>query len=591
MAYSAAFCGKMTQEKGENVLLTREENLYRLWLEKTKNNPEAYEELLSIQENPEEIKDRFYRELSFGTAGLRGILGMGTNRMNCYVVGRATQGLAKYLLESGVKNPSAAIAYDSRRCSEQFARHTACVLAANGVKVHLYRTLMPTPALSFAVRELGCDTGVVITASHNPSVYNGYKAYDSTGCQIGPEIADRVQQDILSTDLFDEVRWMDFDEAMGKGLIAWIPDSLVEEYLNRLCRQVLQPEVGPKAGLKLVYTPLNGTGNHPVRSVLRRLGVEDVTVVPEQEHPDGNFPTCPYPNPEAHAALELGLKLCRQTNADLLLATDPDCDRVATAIRHQGEYRILTGNELGILMLDYICRTRRKLGRMPEHPVAIRSVVSSAMADKVAESYGVEMRKVLTGFKYVGEVIAHLEAENQVENFIFAFEESCGYLSNPFVRDKDGVNASLLVAEMASAAKLEGKTLVDRLEELYQTHGVWRSDVDNFVFEGASGMEAMAEIMERLRSTPPTEMAGDAVASVLDYQTGREMAGGQIKNVKLPATNMIELKLKGHNTILIRPSGTEPKIKVYYTVTAQSQEQAAEVARRYREAGKTLIQG
>jgi phosphoglucomutase len=583
----------MTLEKieEEDMPMTREEKIYRLWLEKTKKDPKAQQELADIQKNPEEIKDRFYRELSFGTAGLRGILGMGTNRMNCYVVGRATQGLAQYLLGTGVTHPSAAIAYDSRHCSQEFAHHAACVFAANGVKVYLYRELMPTPALSFAVRELGCDTGVVITASHNPAAYNGFKAYDPTGCQIGTEIADRVQKEILSTDLFDGVRYLEFDQAMEKGLIEWISDSLVEQYLDRIYGRSLQPRVCSEAGLKLVYTPLNGAGNKAVRHTLHRLGIEDVIVVPQQEHPDGNFPTCPYPNPESHDALKLGLRLCEETGADLLLATDPDCDRVATAVRHQGEYRILTGNELGILMLDYLCRTRQKLGRMPEHPVAIRSVVSSAMADKVAASYGVELYKVLTGFKHVGEVLAQLETENQIDRFIFAFEESCGYLTSPFVRDKDGVDASLLVAEMACAAKVEGMTLVDWLEELYAKHGVWRSDVDNFVFEGASGMEAMAEIMERLRNVPPAEIAGDPVVSVLDYQTGREITDGQSREVELPSTNMIELKLKNKNTILIRPSGTEPKIKVYYTVAAQSHPQAADMAQRYRKAGKSLIQG
>ena len=571
--------------------MTREETLYRLWLEKTAQDTEAQQDLIAIQSDPEEIKERFYRELSFGTAGLRGILGMGTNRMNCYVVGRATQGLAKYVLSTGVKNPSAAIAYDSRNCSEQFARHAACVFAANGVKVYLYQELMPTPALSYAVRELGCDTGVVITASHNPASYNGFKAYDPTGCQIGTEIADRVQQEILGTDLFDGVHCADFDKALEGGMIQYIPASFVEQYLDRVYAQSLEPQVCAKAGLKLVYTPLNGAGNKAVRHMFKRLGIKDVKVVPEQEHPDGNFPTCPYPNPESPAALELGLRLCEETGADILLATDPDCDRVATAVLHEGKYRILSGNELGILMLDYICRTRKKLGKMPEHPVAIRSLVSSAMTDKVAERYGVELRKVLTGFKYVGEVIAGLEAEHRGDSFIFAFEESCGYLSGGYVRDKDGVDACLLVAELASAAKLEGKTLADWLEELYQKHGVWRSDVDNFIFEGASGMQAMADIMERLRNHPPADLAGDEVVSVLDYQTGREISKGQSRGVKLPFTNMIELRLENNNTILVRPSGTEPKIKVYYTIIAQSHAQAADVAQAYRKAGKSLIQG
>lgn len=569
--------------------MTKEQKLYELWLEQTGDDPEVQKELKAIAGKDEEILDRFYQELSFGTAGLRGVLGMGTNRMNCYVVGRATQGLAGYLQASGVKEPSAAIAYDSRLCSEEFARHTACVFAANGVKVHLYQELMPTPALSYAVRELGCDTGVVITASHNPASYNGYKAYDNQGCQIGQEQADMVQKGILSTDLFTGVKAMDFEEALATGMIQYIPEDFVQQYLDRVLQEALEPEVCKQANLSLVYTPLNGAGNRCVRTVLERVGVTNITIVSEQEHPDGHFPTCPYPNPELRPALELGIALAEEKKADLLLATDPDADRVAVAVRHQGEYRITTGNELGILLLEYICKTRAKLGKLPDSPVAVRSLVSSRMTDAVAAHYGVEMRRVLTGFKYVGETIAQLEAENRGDSFIFAFEESCGYLSAGYVRDKDAIDASMLAVEMASAYKLEGKTLIDALEELYERFGFWRTEVDSFTFEGASGMQAMKDIMESLRENPPSQIGGHEVTEMLDYQRGEKIVAGSRSKEPLPQTNMIELRLKGDHSVIVRPSGTEPKIKVYYTLIADSHQATKAILDECRSACKALI--
>ena len=569
--------------------MTRERELYRIWLENTKEDAPAQADLRAIEADETEISDRFYRELGFGTAGLRGIMGMGLNRMNRYTVGRATQGFAKYLHGRGISNPSLAIAYDSRLNSEAFARHAAGVLAANGVKAYIYQELMPTPALSYAIRELGCDGGINITASHNPAAYNGYKAYDATGCQIGPEVADVVQASILETDLFSGVKSLDFEDALARGLVEFIPESFVRQYLGRVFEEALRPEICGSAGLSLVYTPLNGAGMKCVSAIFDRLGIADVHTVPEQAEPDGNFPTCPYPNPEIEAALALGLDLAAAKRADILIATDPDCDRVGAAVLHRGEYRIFTGNEVGVLLLDYICKTRQGLGRMPTHPVAVRSLVSSRMADAVARHYGVEMRKVLTGFRYIGGVIAELEAQGRTDSFIFGFEESCGYLTGGFVRDKDAVNAALLLAELACACKLAGKTLVDLLEELYAQFGVWSSEVDNFTFEGEQGMKAMAGIMEGLREQPPLEIGGDAVGEVLDYKTGRAYLDGGWRSAQLPITDMVELRLKNANSIIVRPSGTEPKIKIYYAVSGNDHQSVADKNRDYQAACAKIV--
>ena len=569
--------------------MTQERKLYELWVEKTVGDEEAQRDLRAVAEDDAEISERFYRDLNFGTAGLRGIMGMGINRMNCYVVGRAAQGLAQYLRGLGIARPSAAIAYDSRLCSEQFARHAACVLAANGVKAYIYAELMPTPALSYAVRELGCDAGINITASHNPAAYNGFKAYDSSGCQIGPQVADAVQKSIAQTDIFSQVEYMDFDKGVEQGWIEPIPDSFVEQYLDRVFAEALQPGICAGAGLSMVFTPLNGAGNRCVRAMLGRLGIKDVHIVPEQEKPDGNFPTCSYPNPEIRSALELGLLLCAEKGADILIATDPDADRLGVAVLHGGEYRILSGNELGILLLDYICRTRQKLGKMPREPVAVRSLVSSRMADLVASHYGAEMRAVLTGFKFIGEVIAGLEEQGRADSFIFGFEESCGYLSGGYVRDKDAVNAALLVAEMACECKLEGKTLIDVLDGLYSQFGVWKSDVDNFAFEGAQGMKTMASIMETLRENPPIKIGEDTVGQVFDYGHGEKIAAGAREKTLLPKTDMIEIRLENGNCVIVRPSGTEPKLKIYYAINGSDHESVEAVAAVYRAACAKMI--
>ena len=561
--------------------MEREIKLYEKWFERTKNIPAQNAELLSIKDNPEEIKDRFYCNLDFGTAGLRGVLGLGTNRMNIYTVRQATQGFASFLLESCESNtPKVAIAYDSRNFSTEFADEAAAVFAANGIKVQLYRELMPTPALSYAVRELGCDAGVVVTASHNPAKYNGYKAYGSDGCQIGPEQADRVLEFIKRCDIFDDVKTMPLKQALEQGLVEYIPDEFIEQYISRVYEESLQPEACAKAGLKLVYTPLNGAGYRCVTTILNKAGVKNIAIVKEQEKPDGDFPTCPYPNPEIHEALELGIKLCKATDADLLLATDPDCDRVAIAVKAGDDYRIITGNEAGVLLLDYIAGARIKAGKMPKNPVAVKSIVSTKLADAVAAEYGVELVSVLTGFKFIGEVILGLEQNNEQERYIFGFEESCGYLSGGYVRDKDAVDASLLLVEAASALKLEGKTLLDRLGEIYAKHGIYKNAVESYSFEGSDGMQKMAEIMQSLRDNAPTEIAGRKVIASSDYKASKRYCADGESVIALPPSNVLEYEMDDKCSVIVRPSGTEPKIKIYYSMVANT---AAEIEPLYAE--------
>ena len=553
--------------------MQREQKLYERWMHKTQYIPEQYAELLSIKDNVDEIKDRFYCDLEFGTAGLRGVLGLGTNRMNIYTVRQATQGFASFLLESG-KNPKVAIAYDSRNFSPEFADEAACVFAANGITVQLYKELMPTPALSYAVRELGCDAGVVVTASHNPAKYNGYKAYGSDGCQIGPEQANRVLDFIESCDVFDDVKTMPLAQAIEQKLVEYIPDAFIEQYINRVYEESLQPEICAKAGLKLVYTPLNGAGYRCVTTILKKAGIANISIVKEQEKPDGNFPTCPYPNPEIHEALRLGLDLCKKVDADLLLATDPDCDRVAVAVRAGDAYQIITGNEAGVLLLDYIASARIKTGRMPKNPVAVKSIVSTKLADAVAAEYGIELVSVLTGFKFIGEVILGLEQKHEQERYIFGFEESCGYLSGGYVRDKDAVDASLLLVEAASALKLGGKTLIDRLGEIYKKHGIYKNAVESYTFEGADGMQKMAEIMQKLRDNAPAELAGRKVVARSDYKTSKRFSAEGESVIALPSSNVLEYEMDDKCSVIVRPSGTEPKIKIYYSMVAAS---AAEI--------------
>ena len=510
--------------------------------------------------------DAFFQDLAFGTAGLRGTLGAGTNRMNIYTVGRATQGFADYL-NANFENPSVAIARDSRNKGELFVRVTASILAANGIVAHVYPKISPVPTLSFAVRDLGCSGGICMTASHNPAAYNGYKAYGPDGCQITSEAAKAISASIANTDAFSGVKTMGFDEAVASGMVKWIDDAVLERYYDAvLSKSVssLSAEQVAEAPLKLVYTPLNGTGLIPVTTVLERAGITDITVVPEQREPNGDFPTCPYPNPEIREAMQKGIDLCEEVHPDLLLATDPDADRVGVACKDGDDYTLLTGNEMGVLLLDYIARMRSERGEDLSDKVAVTTIVSSAMVDALAAEYGFELRRCLTGFKYIGDIITKLSDAGQVDRFIFGFEESYGYLSGDHVRDKDAVNASLLICQMAQDYKLRGMNLAQAMRALYEKHGWWLNRTASVSFPGAAGAETMRGIMAKLREQAPSELAGRAVEAVVDYEGG---VNG------LPSANVVEFDVEGGNKVIVRPSGTEPKIKLY--VFAKDADRAA----------------
>ena len=539
---------------------------FTLWKEKAVDDPDLTAELSALTEE-KEIFERFYRDLEFGTGGLRGVIGAGTNRMNIYVIRRATQGLCNYLKSTDLPQ-SIAIGYDSRIKSDLFAREAARVIAANGLTAFIYPRLEPTPALSWAVRYLGCGAGVCVTASHNPAKYNGYKVYGSDGCQITLDVAAAVLKEISVLDMFDDVKLITEEEGRAAGRIITIGESCLEAFLDAVQQRSLSD--GSKLDLKVVYTPLNGAGLECVKKILTRIGITDVTVVPEQEHPDGHFPTCPYPNPEIREAMETGLALCRKVKPDLLLGTDPDCDRMGVAVPEGDDYRLITGNEMGVLLLDYICRKRLENGNMPRNPVAVTTIVSTDMADAVAADYGVELRRVLTGFKFIGEQIAMLEAEGQIDRYIFGFEESYGYLSGGHVRDKDAVNASMLCCEMTAWYKAKGQTLAQAMDALYEKYGFYRNDLASFTFEGADGMQKMAVIMENLRNHPPKDLDRKAVTRVVDYQAG---VNG------LPGSNVLEFQTDSAK-VLVRPSGTEPKVKVYLSARAANMDNAAKMNQR-----------
>lgn len=545
--------------------------LYQLWSKQDLDDADLNAELAAIAGDIEAINDRFYRSLEFGTGGLRGVIGAGTNRINIYTVRQATQGIADWL-NADYASSRVAISYDSRIKSDLFAKEAARVLAGNGVKVFLYPELMPTPCLSFAVRELNCQGGVMITASHNPAKYNGYKAYGADGCQITLEVAEKVLDKISKVDLFQDVKLADFEEAVQDGRIEYISDEVTEKFLGHVLDCQIHPGVCKDAGLKVVYTPLNGTGNKPVREILKRLGIQDVSIVKEQENPDGHFTTCPFPNPEITEALDLGLKQAIAEKADLLLATDPDCDRVGIAVPDQDGFRLVTGNEAGALLLDYICAERTALGTMPKNPIAVKTIVTTELVEKIAKKYGVEMIDVLTGFKFIGEQIGMLEEKGEENRYIFGFEESYGYLSGTYVRDKDAVNASMLICEMAGFYRKQGKSLLTRLNELYAEHGVHYHTQQSFVCEGESGMEEMAAAMKRLRNEPPTEVNGITVTGIEDYlkSTIVDLQKNETTAVSLPKSNVIAFRLENGARIVVRPSGTEPKVKAYYTIMADN---------------------
>ncbi len=559
------------------------ETLYRRWLAQPGLPEDLAAELRSVEGDADAINDRFYRDLAFGTGGLRGVIGAGTNRMNLYTVRKATQGLADYLNATDLPK-KVAIAHDSRNKGELFARETARVLAANGITACLYPRLEPTPALSWAVRDLGCGAGVCVTASHNPAKYNGYKVYGADGCQITLEAAEKILAAIESIDIFDGVKTVDYDEAAADGRIVTIGEDCIDRFVDAVYAQ----RVGDGAGidsLKLVYTPLNGSGLECVKKLLAKLGVTHLTVVPEQEQPDGNFPTCPYPNPEIREAMEKGLELCAKVHPDLLLGTDPDCDRCGTAVPDgKGGYRLITGNEMGILLLDYICRTRLARGTMPKDPVAVTTIVSTDMATPVAGKSGVELIDVLTGFKFIGEQIGLLEEEGRADRYIFGFEESYGYLSGAHVRDKDAVNATLLICEAAAWYAQQGMTLLDAMEALYREFGCYRNGLCSFTFEGESGMHAMQRLMEQLRDCPPAEIGGYRVEQAVDYNVEGGYHG-------LPQADVLEYTLAGGHKFMVRPSGTEPKIKVYLSAVGASEAEADGINETLAAAAASMMKG
>ena len=554
---------------------------YARWCAANLDDPDLAPELASIVGDEEAIKERFAVALKFGTAGLRGVIGAGTNRMNVYVVRQATQGLANWVKTQG-GSQTVAISYDSRIKSDVFAKAAAEVLAANGVKVRIYKALMPVPALSFATRYYKCNAGIMVTASHNPAKYNGYKAYGPDGCQMTDEAADVVYAEIQKTDVLTGAKTMTFEEGMAAGLIQYVEDDCCEALYQAIESRSVRPGLCATAGLKLVYSPLNGSGLVPVTRILKDLGITDVTIVPEQKNPDGNFPTCPYPNPEIFEALRLGLELAEKSGADLMLATDPDADRVGIAVRcKDGSYELLSGNEVGVLLLDYICAGRIEKGTMPKNPVMVKSIVSTPLADKVAAHYGVECRNVLTGFKWIGDQIAKLEAAGEVERFIFGFEESYGYLAGSYVRDKDAIIGSMLICEMAAYYRSIGSSIKEELERIYSQYGRYLNKVDSFEFPGLSGMDKMADIMQNLRVNPPKDFAGDKVVKVVDYKKPEETG--------LPAANVLIYTLESGATVVVRPSGTEPKIKTYFTTKGKDLAEAEAQKEKLAEACKPLL--
>ena len=561
--------------------MSTSQEIYRAWRAQPDLYPAMAAELAAIEGDEAAISDRFYRDLAFGTGGLRGVLGAGTNRMNLYTIRRATQGLADYLNASELPK-KVAIAHDSRHGGELFTREAARVLAANGITACLYPRLEPTPALSWAVRYLGCGAGICITASHNPAKYNGYKVYGADGCQITLEVADKILAAIGQHDYFSTPKLAEYDEALADGRIRLIEDACLDAFVDAVYAQRVGGGEGI-ADLNLVYTPLNGTGLECVRKLLGKLGVTHLTVVPEQEKPDGDFPTCPYPNPEIREAMQKGLELCDTVHPDLLLGTDPDCDRCGTAVPDgKGGYRLITGNEMGIILLDYICRTRRAKGTMPENPVAVTTIVSTDMATPVAKKYGVELRRTLTGFKFIGEQIGLLESEGRPYRFIFGFEESYGYLSGAHVRDKDAVNATLLVCEAAAAYAAKGQTLLDAIEALYKEFGYYRNALCSYTFEGETGMHTMQQLMANLRANPPKEIGGYAVEAATDYEA---------EGTGLPKADVLEYRLAGGHKFMVRPSGTEPKIKVYLSAVGDSEAAADAVNETLAAAAAAMMKG
>ncbi len=564
--------------------------LYSLWLKKAVLDPDLKTELESIKGNEDEILDRFYKNLEFGTGGLRGVIGAGTNRLNVYTVSQATQGLANYL-NKNFEEPSVAIAYDSRIKSDKFAEAAAGVLAANGIKVYIYPELMPTPMLSFAVRRLHCSSGIVITASHNPSKYNGYKCYDSRGFQMTDEAAAETYEYIKNVDVFTGVKRMDFDDALAEDMVDFIEDWVKDEFTEAVLSKSLNKKLVASSGIKVLYTPLHGTGNKPVRRVLKKLGVKELEVVKTQEKPDGTFTTCPYPNPEIRQVFEEGLKETENFKADLIIATDPDCDRVGIAVLDGGEYKLMTGNEVGAMLSEYLLSTLKARGELPEKPVLIKTIVTTPLIRDIANAYGAELYDLLTGFKYIGECITELEEKGEADRYVLGMEESYGYLAGTHVRDKDGVVAAMLVTEMAAFCKTEGKTLWQYMESIYEKYGYYFNELDNYAFEGASGMKKMADMMENLRNNVPAEISGSKVVWVGDYKKGTtlDLVSGESGKTGLPSSNVLSYRCENGSTAIVRPSGTEPKIKIYITAKESSRKKAAAEVKNISEAMKGIL--
>ena len=565
-----------------------EMKLYQTWLGKA-DAEDILAELRAVEGDEMGISDRFYRYLEFGTGGLRGVIGAGTNRMNVYTVSMAAQALADYLAQKEGQH-AVAIGYDSRNKSTDFAKCAAATLASNGVKVYIFPELQPTPVLSYAVRQLNCSAGIVITASHNPAKYNGFKCYGGDGCQMTDGAAGEVYSFMKKLDIFDDVKRGDFDELMAQGMISWIDDSLVESFLDSVQACSINPGVCRDSGLKVVYTPLCGAGNKPVRAILKRIGIDDVTVVPEQEKPDGNFTTCPKPNPEFREAFECALKLAETVKPDLLLATDPDSDRVGIAVESDGQYILMSGNEVGALMLNYMLSCRKEQGNLPKNPVCVSTIVSSDLGAEIAEKYGCEMRRVLTGFKYIGEIIGWLEADGEKERFIMGYEESYGYLCGTYARDKDAVVASMMICEMAAYYKKQKKSLLDVMAEIYNDFHYYGNRLLNYEFEGEEGVKFMNSVMDKLRTNPPADIAGDRVVTVSDYKLSirKNLADGSESEIKLPKSNVLAYKMESGSSFIVRPSGTEPKIKIYVAAVG-SRESANAKLDEIEKAGNSIM--
>ena len=562
------------------------QKVYQQWIEKA--DDEAKQELLSIANDEKEIEERFYKSLEFGTGGLRGIIGYGTNRINVYTVRQATQGLANYIIGKGKSemDKGVVISYDSRRFSDVFAREAACVLCANGIRAYLFKELRPVPELSFSVRELGTAAGIMVTASHNPAKYNGYKVYSETGEQISLEMAEVIIENIAKTDLFDDVKTMDFEQAKAEGLLTMVLEELDDRFLEEVKKQSLNPEAVAQLGddFKVVYTPFHGSGNKPVRRVLSEIGIKNVFVVKEQELPDPAFSTVKSPNPEDSEGFYLAIPLAESKGADLIIGTDPDCDRMGVFIRdREGKYQIINGNQIGILLLYYILENRKEKGILPENGAVVKTIVSTFMADAIAESYGMTVFNTLTGFKFIGEKIREFESTGKYQ-YVFGFEESYGYLAGTHSRDKDGVVASMLMCEATAYFKTKGKNMLEVLDELYAKYGAHYELNEAIVMEGKEGLDKIVSIMAGLRENPPTEIAGYRVIGQYDYLTGEKKENGAITPTGLPKSNVLQFKLEDGSYVTARPSGTEPKIKFYYLIKDETMDQAKAKAKQMRDA-------